>query len=1492
MKNYACFKKVALALVLGCGLLFAQTNPYTFYFLPPNEDNWIAGNSYLYDSSTVKAELMGIDADKCGWFKKTFTTQAQIPENVLIFLGSQGRNKIDMEGMGADIGDSTQWIPLRHLFDSLGGRDLYFVADGLSFSKDDPGDLGEVEANRCSYKMAAFIYDTDNSVNPSFNGVYKALPNITNRVPNSGNGIRRGIVAPVLDTTDGSRKPVFAAPYAEYAGWIDKESFDAAFTPKGLYKGKISNIPRCYDMPFGRAANGTWEFDSDKMHPPVPPNDRYLVGGFYPYILDPAYNMDTDGTLVEYTDCPACNNLYASTCFNTMNATQLNTLTLTYKGVTYRGIEAFDRTPFPDGTQHHNYFTNNYGCEAPAAQIRPGFDGAKSTTANLSFCFESHAEFIYEKGQEFFFRGDDDIWVFINDQLVIDLGGVHQPAPGFVDLDTIKIPVPLEEGKRYPIDIFFCERMGTQSNVRVSTNMYIVQKSNFYDDPYKQANPMCASISSGEDCASKMNTKKSTMACGPNLIEEGYTVSFYMFKRGSLDTIQLNGKNAACEGSGNNFTCYGGIDINNAVYKCGGFGQCRGNQAATRKVQLSGNYTVYARLMKGGVQQGKPITIDNIKSETNTRIVWGNLKNEDDNSIIELKDAYGAKTGMEQYIIAGKRTPIYIAGGEWADVSDTSSYTSFVYYSDSERVAGLKYSLTGAAGLEITSDSLGNEKVTGSREIPMSGIDTLWVMGDYYLGENKFEINVVSSESNETPSLKLTVYQPTLKFMDSTFTKDVVPEGYLLWTEAGDTLPPFIGTALDVHIAAWDSLRNVLCDHCDFILTETSTTNSDSINAKWGENIVMSDGFIRLENGRQSVYIRGMDVVYISESNEEGVDADINYASWKIFGPSDGFTFAEWTKLQFRDSPVPQPVRSYVYDRNGDGIGDSLEVHFGKSFYDEVNGKIVLMDELLPVLLEVNWAKDTTAAFHHPDYTVKDLKDRDYVKKLYETPGFFEKNRKYWEGYIKDDSTLVIADANTAFSKNVQTFGYNSGKGLLLSYTPFYDLNKCPSVNSCGDKAFMYPKDGSPAVIFDRIPPIVVKAEYTMDKTKNCADAKPGCREMLVVYLSEPVFADTLATVDLFKNPFSYCFEYSQQSKCLPPGDSVLRHNQAWDNSGWDWETAKAKSEGDTSYTAMYKPSKQVNKLPRYSLGNSAKGDSTVDMIYYAYKIPPNQTTRMPKGNDWIKIRPPSSENGYDVFRDAEGNTANPREIGVLITGTNYYKKDLIKITGIDPKMKDPLGGIFLDNPPEGANPPWWISEDGRKVARDSLFWPGNVAELLPVPRGMKPDTVKKYYDPSVGVVFDVADNIANEVAKILEKCNNNCTGLDGKPLTVENAGKGITVYASAYYHTNIGNYTAHRDNIIANCTSDLFKDKDGVGDCFSNHYNFYLAWDLKANLLLKSNIKHKKATEGRFVGAGAYVAINKFYWQIDYKDSGGNLISDKKNVDEFIEMFGVRRKK
>ncbi|MHC4414795.1 MAG: fibro-slime domain-containing protein [Planctomycetota bacterium] len=91
---------------------------------------------------------------------------------------------------------------------------------------------------------------------------------------------------------------------------------------------------------------------------------------------------------------------------------------------------------------------------------------------NYHFTFELHGEFVYDAtaSQFFKFTGDDDVWVFVDGRLVIDLGGVHAAHDQYFDANRLG----LTNGETYRLDLFFAERSRGQSNFRITTNLPLV----------------------------------------------------------------------------------------------------------------------------------------------------------------------------------------------------------------------------------------------------------------------------------------------------------------------------------------------------------------------------------------------------------------------------------------------------------------------------------------------------------------------------------------------------------------------------------------------------------------------------------------------------------------------------------------------------------------------------------------------------------------------------------------------------------------------------------------------------------------------------------------------------------------------------------------------------------------------------------------------------------------------------------------------------------
>ena len=503
-----------------------KPNIKEFYVFMPDNWTWKASTPIIEEDG--KPREMQVDTEHCGWYFRRYIDEP-LPQNVIIY-SKNDPNKKRVIGMGGEKalneGNTAEPIALSDLFelfeqspDYYGA--VYFLADE---SQADAlgGDTYGWSATRpsgavgnCSFITAFIIYDTDASLHPSFScwgqggeGCQAANGTAAQGVDkqtalkaiNDCMGVTTGIVESTLDKT--TKKPKLSA--AGKKCFIDEKYFNQLFN----YTEGVNEMS-CYDMSFTRTNNGKWEFDSDNI---TSYGLKTLVrGGFYPVeattdkILRYADSLQKPlpaartkrtaegpvywGPELRKTDpteqlpiinlfCNGagwdkgfnCNGLFADG--ESTESFVKEKLNLDQQACVF-GWSCDDEASAPEGWSVFAIGTETKATQGANVTHRWTSEVGKDGNGgrNQHFCAETHAIFRFSKGLNFSISGNDDIWVFIDNKLAIDIGGTHLTAPGYVNLDKF-MPNAIVDSL-YDIDIFTCDRRTTSSNLSIKTNIVL-----------------------------------------------------------------------------------------------------------------------------------------------------------------------------------------------------------------------------------------------------------------------------------------------------------------------------------------------------------------------------------------------------------------------------------------------------------------------------------------------------------------------------------------------------------------------------------------------------------------------------------------------------------------------------------------------------------------------------------------------------------------------------------------------------------------------------------------------------------------------------------------------------------------------------------------------------------------------------------------------------------------------------------------------------------
>lgn len=110
-------------------------------------------------------------------------------------------------------------------------------------------------------------------------------------------------------------------------------------------------------------------------------------------------------------------------------------------------------------------------------KINTSGNGVRPEHPNGSYTLRGEAQFVYQEDLYFEFSGDDDVYMYINGVLALDLGGAHGICTKRVNLKDVATKCHLTPGEVATFTFFYMERNSDASNFKIETNMELVQRA-------------------------------------------------------------------------------------------------------------------------------------------------------------------------------------------------------------------------------------------------------------------------------------------------------------------------------------------------------------------------------------------------------------------------------------------------------------------------------------------------------------------------------------------------------------------------------------------------------------------------------------------------------------------------------------------------------------------------------------------------------------------------------------------------------------------------------------------------------------------------------------------------------------------------------------------------------------------------------------------------------------------------------------------------------
>ncbi|WP_405338441.1 fibro-slime domain-containing protein [Fibrobacter sp.] len=1030
--------------------------------------------------------------------------------------------------------DTLYFVPDKELLLADGDDGWYYTFPGVHgiCSYDLAAIIYDTDASlHGAFTCATTYYDGMSAAEGLYNGCPTNAPfSYPANQPTPCVGVTQNIVADLLDPT--TKKPTYNAASGCF---VSVEAFNTMFQSNTRY-----NETYCVEIPFTRSSDGKWEFDSDNYTSPgVTAKGGFYPGESYS-LLNPA-NMLSAAVPAAHNKRKAEGPVFMESSFRKINANEgvpeidilcngpgwnkgvpcdglfagggeWSSMNPPKAGLAVRGDGwqwsvmgdgwANDVAPegwtfYKQGTETavnvtntaNGYGTGNAARWASGGWVKDGmgkaavqaYDATVFTNGqgrNQHYCLESHAKFTYRKGLRFSFRGSDDVWVYIDNKLAVDIGGTHLPAPGYVDLDYfVGASGGFEVGNEYDLDIFFCDRRTTWNSLRIKTNMHILQKSGI--EMMGKKNPanknetvydICVAKSGDGSCAAAMSAGNSEKYCGSQLVEAmnaGLITMSYKLVMGDKygENAVAGFENVSTPGI---YKC--GIDLTNlAVPKINKESLCGLG---------GGRYTLYVDI------DGKTKKVATFRMSGEVDVVYK------DGIAIDTvgKAISGGKYTLMKTAMAGQMVPIYVSSvAPKADGKDEVE----IYPEDAKGVEyTLAYDRVMKAYAKEVDPLTGTESyvklASGSaRKIGNSGVDTVYVtvdMDDMTEAIQNFSVSVSGKPQN---AMNISFYLPQITFIEK------IPEsGESAKSITGQRPEPdgsyeelWMGTQYEMYLAIvkpnLDRTYSLCLEECDGVAIHMGASTSSRIEFI-PEQVSFKDGYA-------TVAVRSL------AAYRWDTDPSINSPA-TIVAEFNDYVQAVYKPMYFRNSPVPYPVLADVFDVHGstpseeykipapyfdmdreylDGIGDSVAIYYDRPIHrDSLPRKVCIM-----------W-DSTSAKAYNPYAEGFSTMPKDSSTICNELVSIDAGNIDCSHSTAEGLCSNVITIGGLKLSSAVKT----AGVGFVSSYVKFEDKGKVV-------------RQGFKGALFDRIAPVPLRAVLRSVMNGD----KQSDYDSLVVTMSEPV---------------------------------------------------------------------------------------------------------------------------------------------------------------------------------------------------------------------------------------------------------------------------------------------------------------------------------------------------------------------------------------------------